>query len=74
MIGALIMLSASRIATDVWVNAAGLMMMPSAPLMPPWIQSMICASLFDWWNEMVSPRFSARARHISSTCFSVVAP
>ena len=47
MIGCFTMLSASRIATDVWVNAAGLMMMPSAPLMPPWIQSMICASLFD---------------------------
>ena len=59
------MLSASRIATDVWVNAAGLMMMPSAPLMPPWIQSMICASLFDWWNEIVEPALlGARAAHL----------
>jgi hypothetical protein len=40
----------------------------------PWIQSMIWASQFDWWNEIVRPSFSARLRHISSTRLSVVEP
>ena len=77
MIGCLNMNSASRMATELWVKAAGLMMRPQAapgPSMPSWIQSMISASLLDWWKAMLWPRPAARVRHISSTSASVVAP
>ena len=59
MIGPSKALSASRIATDVWVKAAGLMTMPAARPRASWIQSMISYSRLLWWNSMSSP--SSRA-------------
>ena len=46
--GGLEVFSASRIATEVWVKAAGLMTMPAAVSRASWIQSMISYSRLLW--------------------------
>ena len=74
IIGFLNTLKASLIATEVWVNAAALMIIPSKFFLESWIKFTISPSTLDWVNSIFKPNSFDLIRQFSFNLSKVIVP